>query len=112
MWSTQTPWFDVAVACGLLLVGHILFGRFSDHKPLWQRLIKATLAVGFFVVIAVVLGRTWMYAVIGVVAVGVAVVHGWWLPRNGVNGLMAGPRERYYELMGLDSRGKRRSRGS
>ena len=112
MWSTQTPWFDVAVASGLLLLGHVLFGRFGEHKPLWRRLIKAALSVGLFVAIAVWLGRAWMFGFVGLVAVGVALVHGWWLPRKGVNGLTAEPRDRYYELLGLDSRGKRRDRAS
>jgi hypothetical protein len=112
MWSTATHWFDVALASGLLLLGHVLFGRFAEHKPLWRRLLKAALGVALFVVIAVYLGRTWMYAFVGVLAVGVVVVHGWWLPRNGVHGLTAEPRERYYELLGLDSQGKRRDRAS
>jgi hypothetical protein len=39
---------------------------------------------------------------LGVVAVAVAVVfvHAWWLPRKGVNGWTAEPRERYYALRG------------
>ena len=37
-------------------------------------------------------------------------LHGWWLPRKGVNGWTAEPRDRYYELLGLDAAGKPRPR--
>jgi hypothetical protein len=45
-----------------------------------------------------------------VVLLGILVVHGWMLPRKGVNGWTAEPRERYYEIMGLDANGRRRRR--
>jgi hypothetical protein len=28
------------------------------------------------------------------------IVHGWWLPRKGINGLTGAPKARYYELRG------------
>jgi len=28
------------------------------------------------------------------------IVHGWWLPRNGINGWTGEPKARYYELRG------------
>jgi hypothetical protein len=51
----------------------------------------------------------WMYALLAASSVGVLVIHGWWLPRNGVNGWTAEPRDRYYELLGLDPTGKPRA---
>jgi hypothetical protein len=36
----------------------------------------------------------------------VAVVHGWWLPKHGVSGWTAEPRERYYALLGLGPDGR------
>jgi hypothetical protein len=43
---------------------------------------------------------------LGAIALGVLVVHGWWLPRHGVNGWTAEPRDRYNALMRLDATGK------
>ena len=40
MWSTDTYWFDVALAALLLAFGHMAFGRFEEHRPRWQRAIK------------------------------------------------------------------------
>jgi hypothetical protein len=47
-----------------------------------------------------------MLALLVAIVVGVLVVHGWWLPRKGVNGWTAEPRDRYFALMGLDPHGK------
>jgi hypothetical protein len=30
----------------------------------------------------------------------VAVIHGWWLPKHGVNGFTGEPRDKYYALRG------------
>jgi hypothetical protein len=30
----------------------------------------------------------------------VLIIHGWWLPKKGINGLTAEPKEKYYELRG------------
>jgi hypothetical protein len=51
-----------------------------------------------------------MFVVLGVIAVGVLIIHAWWLPRQGVNGWTAEPRDRYYALVGLDPAGKPRDR--
>jgi hypothetical protein len=46
------------------------------------------------------------WTLLGLIVLGVLVVHGWWLPRKGVNGWTAEPRDRYYALLGLDLTGK------
>ena len=109
-WRTDTHWFDVAVVTSTLMLGHLFFGRFVEHQSRWRRLIKSLVGIAVLVVAAVVAGRGWMYALLGAILVGVVAVHGWWLPRNGVNGWTAEPRQRYYELLGLDSNGARRER--
>jgi hypothetical protein len=112
MWQTDTYWFDVAIATGGLMLGHLFFGRFVEHTPRWRRLLKALLTVALIVGTTALAGRFWTYVLIGAIAVGILVVHGWWLPRNGVNGWTAEPRDRYYALMGLDPSGKPRDRAS
>lgn len=109
-WQTDTYWFDVATAAFLLMLGHLYFGRFEEHRPRWRRLAKSLLGVAIVVATTAYLGRTWTWVLIGAIGVGVLVVHGWWLPRNGVNGWTAERRARYYELLGLDAEGKPRER--
>ena len=110
MWQTDTYWFDVAIATFGLMLGHLYFGRFEEHRPRWRRLLKSLLGILMVVATTAWAGREWTYALLCAIAVGVLVVHGWWLPRNGVNGWTAEPRDRYYELIGLDSSGKPRER--
>lgn len=110
MWLTDTYWFDVAVATSLLMLGHLFFGRFSEYQPRWRRLLKSLIGVAMIVGTTVLFGRVWSWVLIGVIVLAVVVVHGWWLPKKGVNGWTAEPRDRYYELMGLDASGRKRSR--
>ena len=110
MWRTDTYWFDVAVATTALMLGHLYFGRFEEHMPRWRRLGKSLLGVALVVGTTALAGRAWMWALVGAIAVGVLVVHGWWLPRHGINGWTGEPRERYYEFLGLDRSGKPRGR--
>ncbi|HEU4995840.1 MAG TPA: hypothetical protein VFT29_13530 [Gemmatimonadaceae bacterium] len=108
MWSTDTYWFDAAVAATLLMLGNIFFGRFVEYQSRWRRVFKAAIGIALIVGTSALFGRAWAWVVIGVIIVAVLVVHGWWLPRKGVNGWTAEPRERYYELLGLGPDGKGR----
>jgi hypothetical protein len=106
MWRTDTYWFDVALVTTLLTFGHLSFGRFVEHQPRWRRMLKSVVGVGICVGTSAWLGRGAMVALLGLVVLGVLVVHAWWLPRNGVNGWTAEPRDRYHALLGLDRPGK------
>ena len=109
-WSIGTYWFDVAVAALLLMLGNVFFGRFVEHQPRWRRVLTALVGIALVLATTTYLGRTWTWVLIAAIVVAVLVVHGWWLPRNGVNGWTAEPRARYHELLGLDAAGKRRPR--
>ena len=106
MWSTNTYWFDVAIAATVLAFGHLAFGRFEEHRPWWRRTLKLVASLALFVGVSVFAGREWLYTLLGVTAVFVLAVHGWWLPKHGVNGWTAEPRERYYALRGLGPDGR------
>lgn len=110
MWRTDTYWFDVALATSLLMLGHLSFGRFVEYQPRWLRLLKSLVGVALVVGISASLGRAWTFGCIALIVVGVLLVHGWWLPKHGINGWTAEPRARYYEFMKLDSSGRRRAR--
>src|SRR5689334_25262643 len=110
MWHTNTYWFDVATATTLLMLGHLYLGRFSEYQPRSLRLLKSILGIALIVATSALFGREWSWVLIGAIALGVIAIHGWWLPRHGVNGWTAEPRDRYYELLGLDSQGRQRQR--
>ena len=106
MWETTTAWLDLAVFLFLLLLGHILLGHFEDFKPKWRRVLKVVVSVALFVGALTALGRFWAWVIFTVpVIVGVVVIHGWWLPKQGINGWTGEPREKYLELVGARKRG-------
>jgi hypothetical protein len=106
MWSTDTIWFDVAVVATLYAFGATLFGRFEEHKPRGRRAVKVALWLVALPALAATAGRARMFGVLGVMLVLVAVVHAWWLPKHGVDGWTAEPRERYYERLGVRGAGR------
>ena len=110
MWSTNTYWFDVAIVSTLLMLGQLFFGRFSEYQSRWRRLLKSVVGLVLIVATSALFGRAWAWVLIGAIGVALLIVHGWWLPRHGVNGWTAEPRARYYELLGLDENGNRRER--
>ena len=99
MWSTDTPWFDLAVVMTIFAIGNVLFGRFEEHKPRLGRAIKVVLVSSVFVLVRVFFGRAWAYSLLALPLVLAAWVHLVWLPKHGINGWTAEPRDRYLELM-------------
>ena len=105
MWETTTAWLDVAAFLFLVLLGHILLGHFEDYKPKWRRVLKVVLSVALFVAALSALGRLWAWVVfILPLAVGVIVIHAWWLPKHGIDGWTGEPRGKYLELVGARKR--------
>jgi len=104
MWRTDTLWFDVAMVMSIFAVGNILFGRFEEHRSRARRLAKPALFLAVILALSATVGRGWAYGVLALPLLAAAWVHIVWLPRHGVSGWTAEPRERYLEL--LRSRGQ------
>lgn len=104
MWRTDTPWFVVALIMSIFAVGGVCFGRFEQHKPRWRRVLKQVLVLAVFVTLERLAGRVGVYALLGLAGVAFAYVHGWWLPRRGINGWTAEPYDRYLALVTRDGR--------
>jgi predicted MFS family arabinose efflux permease len=99
MWQTNTLWFDVAVVMTIFAIGSILFGRFEDHKPRTRRLLKVVIVLGVVLALSATVGRLWAYLVLALPFLGAAWVHVYWLPKHGINGWTAEPRDKYLELV-------------
>lgn len=99
MWRTNSFWFEIAILMSIFALGNILFGHFEEHKPKWKRVLKVILATAVFVSLSAALGRAWAFGLLVLMLLGAAIIHLWWLPKNGVNGWTAEPRNRYYELI-------------
>ena len=99
MWRTDTLWFDVAVVMAIFAFGNILFGRFEEHKPRGRRVLKPVIVVAATLVLSATAGRMWAYGVLAIPLVAAGWVHLYWLPRHGINGWTAEPRDKYLELV-------------
>jgi hypothetical protein len=93
-------WIDVAVMATIFALGNILFGHFEEKTPKWRRVLKFFIMVSLITTISATAGRAWSAGLVGALFVAVAVIHGWWLPRHGINGLTAEPKAKYYALRG------------
>jgi hypothetical protein len=98
--STDTLWFEIAIVCGIFAFGGIFFGHFEEHTPKWRRVLKLFLFIAVVVLLSEYAGRAWALCFLGLMLLGVLYIHGFWLPRKGINGLTGEPREKYYELKG------------
>jgi hypothetical protein len=93
-------WVEVAVVATVFAVGNILMGHWEVRTPKWRRLLKFVLFVALTLGLSKWLGRAWSFGLLGVMGIAVLVVHGWWLPRKGINGWTGEPKEKYYALRG------------
>ena len=93
-------WSEVALVAAIFAVGNILFGHFEERTPKWRRVLKVLVFLAVTRAVTVQFGRPWSLLFIAIPVVVALIVHGWWLPRKGINGLTGEPRARYYELRG------------
>lgn len=93
-------WFELAVVFGLICLGNIVLQAFAVEESKWRRVAKLVVGGAVSVLISATAGREWFFALLGFVGIAIVVIHAWWLPRCGVNGLTAEPKEKYYALRG------------
>lgn len=96
----NTLWFEVALVSCMTAVGGILLGHFEAGKPKWKRVMKFFISLIIVLTISATLGRVWAFGFLGVLILTVVYIHTIWLPRKGINGWTAEPRDKYYELRG------------
>ena len=93
-------WYEIAVMSTIFATGNIVFGHFEEMTPKWRRLLKFVLVTALFVVISYYAGRIWFHIGLMISALVVLIIHGWWLPKKGINGWTGEPRDKYYQLRG------------
>jgi len=90
----------VAITATIFAIGNIVFGQFEEKTPKWRRVTKVVLVLGMVAALSAKFGPAWGLFPIGLMLIGFVIVHLWWLPRHGINGLTAEPKEKYYEFRG------------
>jgi hypothetical protein len=99
-----TPWFEIAIVATVFALGNILFGHFEEKTPKWRRVLKFVVVTAVAVTLSAHLGRVWFWGFLLAMLLPVVYIHGFWLPRRGINGWTGEPKERYYELRGWTSK--------
>jgi len=84
----------------LLLAGNIAFWRFDLRQPLWRRILKVAVTLAGTAGVSRYFGTIGVIVWFAIVILPIAYIHAIWLPRHGVNGWTAEPRERYHQLRG------------
>jgi hypothetical protein len=97
-------WFELAIISTLVVVGTIFFGHFEEMTPKWKRLLKFITYTTVLCLISYYFGRHWFYISLGTMLIFVIIVHAWWLPKKGINGLTGEPRDKYYEFRGWEKK--------
>jgi hypothetical protein len=99
MWSTDSLWFDLAIVMSIFAFGNVMFGRFEDHKPRGRRVLKVAIVSTVVLLLSATVGRPWSFGLVGVMLLAAAWVHIYWLPKHGINGWTAEPRDKYLALV-------------
>lgn len=84
----------------VLLAGNVLFRHFEPKASLLRRVLKVLATLAATALISHYFGRRGVLIAFGIALLPVIYVHGFWLPRHGVNGWTAEPKEKYYALRG------------
>jgi len=72
-----------------------VFNNFEKHLPFIRRIIKLFVVIGTLAVIGILFGRVLFWGIIFVMTVGQVILHGWYFPKEGINGLTAEPYDQY-----------------
>jgi hypothetical protein len=91
---------DVAAMALVLVIGGVTFRHFEPRMPWGRRLLKTFVILALTAAISHYFGRTGVIIAFGIALLPVIYIHAIWLPRHGVNGWTAEPREKYYALRG------------
>lgn len=86
-----------------LIAGNVMFRRFEPHMRWWQRVLKSLAILALTGAVSHFFGTRGVLILLVLALAPVIYIHAIWLPRHGVNGLTAEPKERYYALRGWKS---------
>ena len=77
----------------------LVFNNFEKHVPFKKRITKLFVVVGVLAVIGILFGSMIFWGVIFLMTIGQFILHGWYFPKQGINGLTAEPYDKYLETI-------------
>jgi len=87
---------EIIIVLVVAIVAYFLvFNNFEKHLPVTRRILKLGIVVGTLVILGVLFGWYVYWGVIAIMTIGQIVLHGWYFPKKGINGLTAEPYDQY-----------------
>lgn len=77
----------------------VAFNNFERHLQMQKRITKLLIVTGTLAVIGILFGRFAYWGIITLMTLGQIYLHGWYFPRQGINGLTAEPHDKYLEVI-------------
>ncbi len=77
----------------------VVFNNFEKHMPTPRRIVKLFVVTGVLATIGVLFGRIAFWGIITLMTIGQIILHGWYFPKHGINGLTAEPYDKYLETI-------------
>jgi hypothetical protein len=77
----------------------IVFKNFDKHLGAARRISKLVVLTAILTFIGILFGRQIYWGVIFIMTIGQIILHGWYFPMHGVNGLTAEPYDEYLALI-------------
>lgn len=97
---TAVSFTEIAIVFAIAGIAYFLaFNNFEKHLPLPRRVAKLFVVVGVLTVIGILFGRSAFWGVITLMTFGQIYLHGWYFPKQGINGLTAQPYEKYLKTI-------------
>lgn len=97
---SAVSYIEVLVVFTIASIAYFLaFNNFEKHLPVKRRITKLFVVVGALTVFGTLFGRHVFWGLIILMTVGQIYLHGWYFPKQGVNGLTAEPYDRYLEVI-------------
>ncbi len=91
--------WEIGTVFFLAVSGYVLFNNFEKHLSLGYRIMKLMILVGLLTSLGILLGRWVFWGAILLMTLGQLILHLWYFPKNGINGLTAEPRKEYLALI-------------
>jgi hypothetical protein len=96
----MSPYLDALVFIVIWLVAQRVFHGFEAHVTLTKRLTKFVVLAAILSGIYALAGRDAYYGMLALMAVGIAILHGFYFHyRHGIHWRKAEPRDRYLKLI-------------
>lgn len=93
-------WFEIVLVSIAVALGHICLGHLEVKTSKSKKFLEYLSTLVLIVALSARFGRRVALTVYGLLFLPVLYIHLIDLPRKGVNGWTAEPKERYYELRG------------